>query len=147
MMEEGARVTADQAIELAADEPLDVIVVGGDLETLSVLTTIFEANGWRARWSASAVEARAMILARAPDVVITDLQRGPHGGATLALEIHEAPTTRHVAVLLVTAEDTNTNVTRAFDACLQNPVDPHTLVDTISLLGAGSRFARRRAPG
>ncbi|HEX9057124.1 MAG TPA: response regulator [Ktedonobacterales bacterium] len=89
----------------------------------------------------SAREALAIIQQRTPDLIVSELDLPDATGVELITRIHNAPTTRHVLLLVATARRSVGDKIAAFQAgaddYLVKPVDPQQFAHHVEML---SRF-------
>ena len=62
-----------------------VLVVDGDTRDRTSTVLLLEAAGYQVRSARNFEDARAMLLAERPDLLITDLRLGPYNGLHLVL--------------------------------------------------------------
>jgi signal transduction histidine kinase len=115
-----------------------VLLVDDDEDTRRVLSALLEGQGATTRTAASVAEARRVLAAMTPDVVITDIAMPGEDGYALLRFCREHPSaqTRNIVVLALTAyagEDARNSVLAAgFDGYLAKPLDPGAVSRTIA---------------
>lgn|GEM_PF-3124145 len=126
-----------------SESPYDVVIVEDDEDHRTMLVNLLAADTHLVRAYASAEDAHAAVLARTPDIVITDLQLGGVAGWTLAEMLRSDARTRHVALVAVTgAVDPRREVVTHFDAYLPKPIDLDVLLELVRNLASMSRAKR-----
>ncbi len=127
---------------------IDVLIVDDDGGASATLQCVLEENGCIARIARGSEDAIAEIRRRRPEVVVIDLTLSDIvNGAALADAIAaESPERGAIAVVAITtAADRSRALTRAFDACLAEPVALEVITDVVRRLGADMRAARTAA--
>jgi len=111
-------------------EGYHLLVVDDNEDTRNVLATMLEAHGATITTAASVADARAALLHRLPDALITDLAMPVEDGFSL-LEYcrhHADPKLQKLPILALTAyggQQAHDRVIAAgFDAYLAKPVEP-----------------------
>lgn len=136
-------MTRENRVSGVSESPHDVVIVEDDPDHLELLTNMLSSDAHFVRAYASAEEAHAAVLARPPDIVITDLQLGGVAGWTLAEMLRGDPRTSHIALVAVTgAVDPRREVVTHFDAYLPKPVDLEVLLGLVRNLASMSRAKR-----
>jgi DNA-binding response OmpR family regulator len=91
----------------------------------------------------SGQDAFAVLGARPPDLIVTELDLPDTAGVQFLARVHSAPTTYHVLLLVMTHRNSVRDKIAAFQAgaddYLVKPVDPRDFVQHLQLL---SRFQR-----
>ena len=116
-----------------------VLVVEDDPDTQEILRTILEKEGANVSLASTAVEGLQTFLRVRPDVLLCDLGLPGADGYALVRQIRELPAilggaTPSVAVTAYAAEMTPKVLHAGFQAHLQKPVDPDTLVKAVVAL-------------
>ena len=112
-----------------------VLVVDGDTRDRTSTVLLLEAAGYQVRSARNFEDARAMLIAERPDLLITDLRLGPYNGLHLVLwgrtEHPEMATlvTSRVADAVLEAE-----ALRQHAQFLLRPVADRQLLDAITTL-------------
>jgi two-component system CheB/CheR fusion protein len=125
------------AIDGAALEGLQVLVVEDDPDAQQSLCRMLESAGARVSCAASALEALRLAAGTRFDVVVSDLVMPGHDGLWLARQLLQAVRVGERApfAILLTGWELPGIAQAAheagYDLCLQKPVDLQTLVGAI----------------
>jgi CheY-like chemotaxis protein len=126
------------------EKVVDVLVVEDDADARAMMFAVLRGNDFLVRAVESAEAAHEAVLARLPDVVVTDLQLGGASGWNLAAALRADARTSHIACIAVTgAVSPRMEVVAHFDAYLRKPVEVELLVELVSQLAAISRAPRK----
>lgn len=119
-----------------ADRPVQVLLVSGDEAVINDAHFGFPSNVAVAI-AADAREARTVLEALAPDVVVVDLRSGSAGGFAVARDMSQIAVQRDVPVLILLERDQDAWLAREAGAALHRtkPVTAESLAaDTLSLV-------------
>ncbi len=119
-------------------ERQNVLLIDDHLETCTALAELLARNGRDIRIAQSSADARAVLAAFIPSVVLLDVNLGADDGIELLTEIKTASAmqnTRFVALTGLAADsDRQRLLTAGFDEFLAKPVDSKMLDDLIDRL-------------
>jgi DNA-binding response OmpR family regulator len=90
-----------------------ILIVDDDETFRLVLSESLSARGYDVQSAANAVEAKARISERPPDIVLLDIMMPDMDGVTLCRELRSAEAMRHVPILIVSALDDSETVKEA----------------------------------
>jgi DNA-binding response OmpR family regulator len=90
-----------------------ILIVDDDETFRLVLSESLSARGYDVHSAANAVEAKARISERPPDIVLLDIMMPDMDGVTLCRELRSAEAMRHVPILIVSALDDSETVKEA----------------------------------
>jgi DNA-binding response OmpR family regulator len=114
------------------------LVVEDDADTLEGYAEYLGIAGFDVLTASDAVEMRAAVRARVPDVVVMDLWLPGEDGYTLIRELKEQPRTGSVPVLVVSAsvrpEDKEHAREAGADGFVPKPCDPAQIVERLQVL-------------
>jgi PAS domain S-box-containing protein len=114
-------------------EGVKIVIVDDDVETRTLVLAALGHAGASVRAAASAAEALLELDRELPDVVLTDIAMPVVDGYELARKIRERSDSSGVKVIALTAFSTGEGTVRQrFDAYLNKPIDPFSLVDSIA---------------
>jgi PAS domain S-box-containing protein len=120
---------------------LDILMVDDDEDSLEVLATVLEDRGATARAASDAESALAMISARRPDILVSDIGMPGKDGYALIREMRLRDAahgyTRMPAIALTAFardEDRREALAAGFDAHCSKPMRPMEIVRQIALL-------------
>jgi signal transduction histidine kinase/CheY-like chemotaxis protein len=124
-------VTSSESVSLAG---VDVIVVDDEEDALTLFREALESAGATVRTATSAGDAMREVMARPPNLLVTDLALPGMDGFALLQEIRA--THRTVAVVAVTAyarlDDRIRSLEAGFQAHVAKPIDPTLFVRTLA---------------
>ena len=83
----------------------NILVVDDDPLTATFLRTVLEEDGYHVRVAPDGQEALDMIAAEAPDLVVLDLEMPRMGGFEVCYRLKQAPATRLLPILILTAQN------------------------------------------
>lgn len=129
---------------MSREHPGDVLVVEDDPIAREVLCGTLMREGFDVREAGSVERALVLILERAPDVVITDLQLpGRDDGVELARRLRSVAATAEMGLIAVSgAVEPEWPTVRYFDAYLRKPLDVDALVPLVKRLAEHARSRR-----
>ena len=118
---------------------VSVLIVEDDEDTQLMLRTILETEGAAVSTAGTAAEGLQSFLSLQPDVVVCDLGLPGADGYALLRQIRGLPgilggSTAAVALTGYAAELTPKVLHAGFQAHLQKPVDPETLIKAVAAL-------------
>jgi CheY-like chemotaxis protein len=119
-----------------------VLIVDDNPTNLKLVTYLVAAQGHDVATAVDAESALATIRAKAPDVILMDLQLPGIDGLALTREIKADPKTRHIAVIAVTAYAMKGDQEKALAAGCDDYVTKP--IDTRALPGVIDRHVRGR---
>jgi CheY-like chemotaxis protein/signal transduction histidine kinase len=127
----------------AEDASRVLLVIEDDLVFAKVLYDLAHELGFDCIHASTADEGMELALQYRLAAVLLDIKLPDHSGLTVLDRLKHNPSTRHVPVQVISAED-NTRAARAMGAAgtLVKPVDRDALVSTLSALK--ERFANER---
>ena len=133
-----ARISQD-----AANPGRVLLIIEDDLVFAKVLYDLAHELGFDCLHASTADEGMDLALQYRLAAVLLDIKLPDHSGLTVLDRLKHNPSTRHVPVQVISAED-NTRAARAMGAAgtLVKPVDREALVSTLSALK--ERFANER---
>ena len=108
-----------------ASEP--ILVVDDHPQNLKLVRAILAAEGYDVRTAADAEDALAMLESFTPRLILMDLQLPGMDGFELAKRLKQAPATRSIVIIALTAYamkgDEDRAVAAGFDGYLAKPID------------------------
>jgi len=128
---------------------LDVLIVDDEADALELMTTVLNECGAKTRSAASVSEALDLIRAKAPDLLISDIEMPNQDGYNLIRAIRAMPSreAHKIRAIALTANAHEADRTRALSAGFQlhirKPVDPSELVGAMEQLVAERRTEKR----
>lgn len=130
---------------MAALTGLAVLLVDDDEDTRDLLEMVLDGQGASVRAVCSAADARDAIHARAPDIVLTDIDLPDEDGCTLVAALRADATTRAIPAIALTGHSDGASRRRAVEAGFQRfitkPFDVLSLASEIA-----SVMSEARAP-
>jgi PAS domain S-box-containing protein len=135
----------DSAIaDVGDDSPLrglDVVIVDDDTEAAAVLSIVLGDRGAKVRAARDADAGMALIAARRPDVLISDIGMPSKDGYELIRELRAKDADRgrpHLPAIALTSfareKDRQDALAAGFDAHCTKPLKPHELIRQVDLL-------------
>lgn len=139
VVDEGREDAGEVALEQAQLAGLRVLVVDDQPDARELCRRLLAHCGAEVATAASAAEARAKLAQRRPDVLVSDLGMPGEDGYDLirSLRTAERPADRLPALALsalVRREDRDRALTAGFDAYVEKPLDPASLVRRVAEL-------------
>lgn len=137
---------------MAKRNPLCILLVEDDKDSLSALSRLLRLSGHRALAAASAEEAVRLAAAEKCDVVVSDVGLPDRSGLDLMRELSAAYNVPGIAVSGYTdAADVHECTKAGFARHLKKPIDFEALLDAVDELtrtgaGAGAPAAGRNGP-
>lgn len=137
------RITGDTPAAVAPPPlPPHVHVVDDDALSRKHLRTVLTFHGYRVQASDSGAQARPLLLAQPPSVVLLDLQMPGESGYELLAWMRQQPTLAHIPAICVTASvppSERERVQAAGFACfVPKPITPpQRLLDALHAVLAG----------
>jgi CheY-like chemotaxis protein len=123
-----------------------VLVVDDNPTNVKLLSFLLTSRGYDVRSAGDAREALAVLEGYAPDLILMDVQLPGMDGLTLTRRLRQAPATRDVAIVAVTAHamkgDAEQAIAAGCDGFITKPVDTRTFPATIA-----GHLERARARG
>lgn len=129
------------ATEIGALSGLRVVLVDNEADALALLKGLLERAGARVTAAESAAEARRLIVATKPHVLVSDLEMPNEDGLDLIRQVRglkDAEVSSVPAIALTgyaMPEDRRRSLLAGFQAHVSKPVDPHTLIALVARLG------------
>lgn len=110
-----------------------VLVVEDNALNIELFSDWLEGEGYEVRVAPDLPSAFAAVEARAPDLVLLDVQLGEDDGLKLAVAMRQQPSLRHIPIIVVTAHAMVSEKKRILqagcNAYLPKPVDRPVLLD------------------
>jgi CheY-like chemotaxis protein len=128
---------------------LDILIVDDESDTLELMKTVLRECGARARTASSVSVALEAISAKAPDLLISDIEMPNQDGYSLIRTIRAMPSreAHEMPAIALTAHAHELDRTRAlsagFQLHLRKPVDPSELVGAMAQLIAERKTEKR----
>ena len=124
-------------------------MVDGDLSTRQFYSDSFTPHHWRVLQAESGPEALALAISRQPDVILSETRLPGFDGFTLCALLHNDVGTSRIPFLFVTADATESNVSRAqqssADAVIIRPCLRAAILRAMADVLARGRDVRRRS--
>lgn len=115
-----------------------ILVIDDDADIRTVVQMSLEITAlWNVSTCASGVEGAATAFVTQPDAILLDMMMPEFDGAATARRLHDAPETRDIPVILLTAKQESSNWPGALPgvtAVIAKPFDPLTLAERVSAL-------------
>jgi CheY-like chemotaxis protein len=123
-----------------------VVVVDDDPSMRALIRLILAASGYEVLEAEDGLAGRHLVMASSPDLVLCDVHMPRMDGFELLEALKSDALTRHVPVVLVTADEDAAAVAlvRGAAACLTKPLEARRLIETASAFAgpaAGSAIA------
>ena len=120
---------------------IEILVIDDEVDSLNILTLVFEQEGAEVRPAASAKEALDIFNKSTPDLIISDIGMPEVGGYTLISEIRALPKGKNLPAIALSAYagnvDRQHSLKAGFQEHLNKPVDIFNLLNvTLVLLGS-----------
>ncbi|MES2640780.1 MAG: response regulator [Myxococcota bacterium] len=119
-----------------------ILVVDDNPVNARLVSYVLSAEGFEVRCAGDALIARELLAARAPDLILMDLQLPGMGGLDFTRELKADPRTRHIPVVALTARamagDEEEALTAGCDGYLTKPIDTRTLAAKVSAFLTGA---------
>lgn len=118
---------------------IEILVIDDEMDSLNILTLVFEQEGAEVRSAASAKEALDIFNRSTPDLIISDIGMPEVDGYTLITEIRALPQGKKLPAIALSAYagdvDRQRSLNVGFQEHLNKPVDIFNLLNvTIKLL-------------
>ena len=119
-----------------------ILIVDDDPMFLRLARFLLDAEGFEVHTAANAADAQATAAARAPDLILLNIQLPGIDGLELTRRLKADPTTRDIIVLALSGYSVNGYEERARHAgcagCITKPIDASTFANIVKQhLGAG----------
>jgi CheY-like chemotaxis protein len=126
---------------------LDVLIVEDSPDTLTLLSTIFSQEGANVIAAASANDAMTRIVAKTPDVIISDIGMPDTDGYKFLKQVRALPDADQIPAIAVSGYASEDDRRRALDvgyaALIPKPIDVNELFETINGLGIGELSSKK----
>lgn len=118
---------------------IEILVIDDEIDSLNILTLVFEQEGAEVRTAASAKEALNIFNKSTPDLIISDIGMPGIDGYTLITEIRALPQGKKLPAIALSAYagdvDRQRSLNVGFQEHLNKPVDIYNLLNvTLDLL-------------
>ena len=128
-----------QAPDLGSPRPGRVLYIEDNPANVLLMTVLFERlPHLQLRCESQALAGLELALADPPDLVLLDIQMPVLDGYEVLRRLRDAPATRHVPVVAVTAnampQDRERGLAAGFDAYLTKPLELQRLAATMAAL-------------
>jgi len=138
----GAKVDShDPAKKQHSFAGLDILIVEDSPDTLTLLSTIFSQEGANVTAATSATDALRRIIAKSPDLIISDIGMPDTDGYTFLEQVRMLPDAQEIPAIAVSgyasAEDRKRALDVGYVALIPKPIDVNDLFETINELGIG----------
>ena len=129
-----------QLVQPARFNGIEILVIDDEIDSLNILTLVFEQEGAEVKSAASAKEALDIFNKSTPDLIISDIGMPEVDGYTLITEIRALPLGKNLPAIALSAYAGDVHRQRSlnvgFQEHLNKPVDIYNLLGvTIQLLG------------
>lgn len=119
---------------------IEILVIDDEIDSLNILTLVFEQEGAEVRSAASAKEALDIFNKSTPDLIISDIGMPEVDGYTLITKIRALPQGQNLPAIALSAYAGDVHRQRSLDVGFQEhlnkPVDIYNLLSiTTQLLG------------
>ena len=119
---------------------IKILVIDDEIDSLSILTLVFEQEGAEVKSATSALEALNIFGESTPDLIISDIGMPEVDGYTLITEIRALPHGRNLPAIALSAYAGEVHRQRSlkmgYQEHLNKPVDIYNLLNiTMQLLG------------
>ncbi|HZJ45619.1 MAG TPA: response regulator [Pyrinomonadaceae bacterium] len=125
----------------------DILIVEDSPDTLTLLSTIFSQEGANVTAATSADDAIQRILAKRPDIIISDIGMPDTDGYKFLEQVRELPDTTDIPAIAVSGYASEDDRRRALDvgyaALIPKPIDVNELFGTINELGIGELSSKK----
>jgi CheY-like chemotaxis protein len=127
-----------------ASDPIEVVYVEDDADTLEMMEIALGQYGWVVRSAPSVTAAHELIRGSVPDVVLTDLRiESSDSGWSLAEDLRRDDRTRDLVLVALSGTLRTSQPTQPpFDAMVAKPVDTPSLVGLVTDLVNAKKRAR-----
>jgi CheY-like chemotaxis protein len=119
---------------MSSDTRARVLVVDDDADHLELLSRILRRN-YEVSVASDGLDGYALACLEHPSAIILDVMMPVVDGWTVLRKLRANPTTRHLAVIVVTASDRAAALAAAagldVSLVLQKPVDPNRLLNAV----------------
>ena len=120
---------------------IEILVIDDEIDSLNILTLVFEQEGAKVKSAASAKEALDIFNESTPDLIISDIGMPEVDGYTLISEIRALPQGKNLPAIALSAYagevDRQHSLKAGFQEHLNKPVDIYNLLNvTLQLLKA-----------
>ncbi len=124
-------------------QPRRVVVADDDEDISRLLVMTLEADGYLVHAATDGLEARELILATVPDLVVLDWMMPGMDGLEVLTAVRAHPRTREIPVVLLTARTSDADLWDGWQAgadyYLTKPFDPDELLRYLAYLEGSSR--------
>ena len=130
----------EKSVQLDRFSGIEILVIDDEMDSLNILTLVFEQEGAEVKSAASAQEALDIFNSSTPDLIISDIGMPEVDGYTLITKIRALPQGEKLPAIALSAYagevDRQRSLEVGFQEHLNKPVDIYNLLDvTIGLLG------------
>lgn len=103
----------------------EILILDDCGDILQLLRSIFEVKGYEARTCLTTAEFFNQLQKKLPDLVLIDVKLGDGDGRDVCIQLKENPATRHIPVLLISAnpDKLREHKTPVADDILDKPFD------------------------
>ena len=129
-----------QSVQPARFKGIEILVIDDEIDSLNILTLVFEQEGAEVKSAASAKEALDIFNKSTPNLIISDIGMPEVDGYTLITEIRALPQGKNLPAIALSAYAGDVHRQRSlnvgFQEHLNKPVDIYNLLGvTIQILG------------
>ena len=109
-----------------------VLIVEDDVPLRDMYRSALKVAGYEVGGVDDGLDALRWIEEHTPDAIVLDLILPRLGGRDVHSELQTRAETRSIPIVIVTGDDAADIPASELCVVLQKPVEPHTLVDTVS---------------
>ena len=140
MVQQSDNRSIEKSIQPDRFSGVEILVIDDEMDSLNILTLVFEQEGAEVKSAASAKEALDIVNKSTPDIIISDIGMPEVDGYTLITEIRALPQGKNLPAIALSAYagdiDRQRSLEVGFQEHLNKPVDIYNLLNaTIELLG------------
>ena len=140
MIKQSDNRSIEKSIQPDRFSGIRILVIDDEMDSLNILTLVFEHEGAEVKSAASAKEALDIVNKSTPDIIISDIGMPEVDGYTLITEIRALPQGKNLPAIALSAYagdiDRQRSLEVGFQEHLNKPVDIYNLLNaTIELLG------------
>jgi CheY-like chemotaxis protein len=141
MIEHSNNKSIEEPVQPDRFSGIEILVIDDEIDSLNILTLVFEQEGAKVKSAASAREALDIFNESTPDLIISDIGMPEVDGYTLISEIRALPQGKNLPAIALSAYagevDRQHSLKAGFQEHLNKPVDIYSLLNvTLQLLKA-----------
>ena len=140
MIKQSDNRSIEKSIQPDRFSGVEILVIDDEIDSLNILTLVFEQEGAEVISAASAKEALDIFNKSTPDIIISDIGMPEVDGYTLITKIRALPQGKNLPAIALSAYagdiDRQRSLEVGFQEHLNKPVDIYNLLNaTLQLLG------------